>query len=222
MSSSTSSSAPWAAPSGPKKTLREIQQEEELAMKKKNAKATKTAAAAAAAAAAASQANTPSKSFTVSSVTTPEEGWTTVTNVRVPKPTPPPAPVVNAPPAPTQPVQWTPVKKPVATAPPKSSGPSEDFRRWCRKALRDLNSGVNQDEIMDMLISFPVDASAAEIIEDVIYANSLRIDGKRFAQEFMKRRKADMAGRTDIVTAGLEEEDDDDFKVVQKKGRKNK
>ncbi|RCH78358.1 hypothetical protein CU098_001437, partial [Rhizopus stolonifer] len=133
-------------------------------------------------------------------------------------PTPSPAPV--AAPASPQPVQWTPVKKPVA--PSKPSGPSEDFRRWCRKALRDLNSGVNQDEIIDMLISFPADANSAEIIEDVIYANSLRIDGKRFAQEFMKRRKADVAGRLDIVTAGLEEDDDDDFKVVQKKGRKNK
>jgi hypothetical protein len=79
---------------------------------------------------------------------------------------------------------------------------------------------VNEDEILDMLLMFPVDSSTAEIIEDVIYANSVRIDGKRFAQEFMRRRKADLAGRLDIVTAGLEEEDDDDFKVVTKKNKK--
>jgi PERQ amino acid-rich with GYF domain-containing protein len=222
-SANATNAAVWTAPTGPKKTLREIQQEEELAMKKKNAKATKTAAAIAAAAAASSPAtNASSKAYAVPSAPAAGGAWTTVTSTRAPKPTPAPAaaPVVVA--AAPQPTQWTPVKqmsaKSTARAP---AGPSEDFRRWCRKALRDLNSGVNQEEIVDMLLSFPVDANASEIIEDVIYANSLRIDGKRFAQEFMKRRKADIAGRLDIVTAGLEEDDDDDFKVVvTKKGKK--
>lgn len=211
-------SAAWTAPSGPKKTLREIQQEEELAMKKKNAKAVKTTAMLAAQAAAQAASSTP-KAYAVSAAPVPAggAGWTTVTSIRAPKPvaaapTPAPAPV----PQPT-------VIKPVSKPTPRPSGPSEDFRRWCRKALRDLNSGVNQEEIIGMLISFPVDNNASEIIEDVIYANSLRIDGKRFAQEFMKRRKADMAGRIDIVTAGLndQEEDPNDFKVVTtKKGKK--
>lgn len=217
---STTNAAAWTAPTGPKKTLREIQQEEELAMKKKNAKATKTAAAISAAASSSPAANTSSKAYAVPSAPAAGGAWTTVTNTRVPKPAPTPASIV-ATPSP-QPTQWTPVKQaPTKPAVRASAGPSEDFRRWCRKALRDLNSGVNQDEIVDMLLSFPVDANASEIIEDVIYANSLRIDGKRFAQEFMKRRKADIAGRLDIVTAGLEEDDDDDFKVVvTKKGKK--
>ena len=188
-------------------------------MKKKNAKATKSAAAIAAA-----NATTNSSSSSKAYAATPSAGgaWTTVTNTRATKPSPAPTPAAVTPPPP-QPTQWTPVKTPtrVAATPARSSGPSEEFRRWCRKALRDLNSGVNQDEIVSMLLSFPADSSAAEIIEDVIYANSLRIDGKRFAQEFMKRRKADIAGRLDIVTAGLEDEDDDDFKVVvTKKGKK--
>lgn len=218
-SPSASNAAAWTAPTGPKKTLREIQLEEELAMKKKNAKATKSAAAIAAA-----NATTNSSSSSKAYAATPSAGgaWTTVTNTRATKPSPAPTPAAVTPPPP-QPTQWTPVKAPtrVAATPARSSGPSEEFRRWCRKALRDLNSGVNQDEIVSMLLSFPADSSAAEIIEDVIYANSLRIDGKRFAQEFMKRRKADIAGRLDIVTAGLEDEDDDDFKVVvTKKGKK--
>ncbi|CAO0793818.1 unnamed protein product [Mucor circinelloides] len=219
-SPSTNNAAAWTAPTGPKKTLREIQQEEELAMKKKNAKATKTAAAIAAASVSTTNSSSPSKAY----ATTPSAGgaWTTVTNTRAAKPSPAPAPAVVTPPPP-QPTQWTPVKAPTraATTPARASGPSEDFRRWCRKALRDLNSGVNQEEIVSMLLSFPADSGSAEIIEDVIYANSLRIDGKRFAQEFMKRRKADIAGRLDIVTAGLEDEDEDDFKVVvTKKGKK--
>lgn len=217
-SPSANNAAAWTAPTGPKKTLREIQQEEELAMKKKNAKATKTAAAIAAANASTANSSSPSKAYAA----TPSAGgaWTTVT--RAAKPSPAPAPVVAAPPPP-QPTQWTPVKAPSRAAPTAArvSGPSEDFRRWCRKALRGLNSGVNQEEIVSILLSFPVDSGSAEIIEDVIYANSVRIDGKRFAQEFMKRRKADIAGRLDIVTAGLEDEDDDDFKVVvTKKGKK--
>ncbi|KAG1067682.1 hypothetical protein G6F42_026474 [Rhizopus arrhizus] len=189
-------------------------------MKKKNAKATKTAAAIAAASVSTTNSSSPSKAYAA----TPSAGgaWTTVTNTRAAKPSPAPAPAVVTPPPP-QPTQWTPVKAPTraATTPARASGPSEDFRRWCRKALRDLNSGVNQEEIVSMLLSFPADSGSAEIIEDVIYANSLRIDGKRFAQEFMKRRKADIAGRLDIVTAGLEDEDEDDFKVVvTKKGKK--
>ncbi|KAL9557302.1 hypothetical protein MBANPS3_001456 [Mucor bainieri] len=216
---SNNAAAAWTAPTGPKKTLREIQQEEELAMKKKTAKATKTAAAIAAANASNSNASSPSKAYAA----TPSAGgaWTTVTNTRAAKPSPAPAPAAVAPPPP-QPTQWTPVKPATrATTTARTSGPSEDFRRWCRKALRDLNSGVNQEEIVSMLLSFPADSGSAEIIEDVIYANSVRIDGKRFAQEFMKRRKADIAGRLDIVTAGLEDEDDDDFKVVvTKKGKK--
>ncbi|KAK4518115.1 transcription factor TFIIF complex subunit Tfg3 [Mucor velutinosus] len=219
-SPSANNAAAWTAPTGPKKTLREIQQEEELAMKKKNAKATKTAAAIAAANASAANSSSPSKTYAA----TPSAGgaWTTVTNTRAAKPSPAPAPAVIAAPPP-QPTQWTPVKAPAraAATTARTSGPSEDFRRWCRKALRGLNSGVNQEEIVSMLLSFPADSGSAEIIEDVIYANSVRIDGKRFAQEFMKRRKADIAGRLDIVTAGLEDEDEDDFKVVvTKKGKK--
>ncbi|CEG70743.1 hypothetical protein RMATCC62417_06585 [Rhizopus microsporus] len=213
----TSSTAVWSAAvnSAPKKTLREIQLEEELAMKKKNAtKAVKADTPTVASIVASSKPLVASTAIP----STGNEGWTTVSHVRAPKPAPTPAPA----PAPVvkEPTKWEPVKPAVRA--PVARGPSEDFRRWCRKALRGLNSGVNEDEILEMLLSFPVDGSSAEIIEDVIYANSLRIDGKRFAQEFMRRRKADIAGRTDIVLAGLEEEDDDDFKVVTTKKNKKK
>ncbi|KAI9477812.1 MAG: hypothetical protein EXX96DRAFT_568313 [Benjaminiella poitrasii] len=216
--------AAWTAPTGPKKTLREIQQEEELAMKKKAAKAaTKTAAAIAAANATNTIFTSATKTYAVPSSANAGGAWTTVTHTRAPKPSPAPASAATPPPAAAPRAPARPVAKaPVRATPVRPSGPSEDFRRWCKKALRDLNSGVNQEEIISMLISFPVDASCAEIIEDVIYANSLRIDGKRFAQEFMKRRKADIAGRLDIVTAGLEEDDIDDFQVVVTKKNKKK
>jgi PERQ amino acid-rich with GYF domain-containing protein len=48
-----------------------------------------------------------------------------------------------------------------------------------------------------MLLSFPIDPPASEragqleIISDSVYANSSTLDGRRFAQEFYARRKAD-------------------------------
>ena len=43
-----------------------------------------------------------------------------------------------------------------------------------------------------MLLSFPVDPdqSTVEIISELIYANSTTLDGRRFAAEFVSRRKA--------------------------------
>ncbi|CAG8532133.1 18892_t:CDS:2 [Acaulospora morrowiae] len=73
--------------------------------------------------------------------------------------------------------------------------PSEEFLKWCKQALRGLNN-VNVEEFMQMLLSFPLDPPPAtvEIIQDSIYANSPTLDGRRFADEFIKRRKADANG----------------------------
>jgi PERQ amino acid-rich with GYF domain-containing protein len=48
-----------------------------------------------------------------------------------------------------------------------------------------------------MLLSFPldVDSSTLELISDLIYEHSATLDGRRFAQDFVARRKADAAGR---------------------------
>lgn len=49
-----------------------------------------------------------------------------------------------------------------------------------------------------MLLSFPLDpdASTIEIISDTIYSNSTTLDGRRFASEFVARRKADAHARS--------------------------
>ncbi|KAI8883685.1 hypothetical protein K501DRAFT_333172, partial [Backusella circina FSU 941] len=104
-----------------------------------------------------------------------------------------------------------------------SKEPSEAFCKWCKVTLRGLDAGVNVDEILQMLLSFPIDdKSSTEIIQDIIYANSASMDGRRFASDFMKRRKADMKGELGALLpkALLAEEDDNSFKVVTKKGRK--
>jgi PERQ amino acid-rich with GYF domain-containing protein len=52
-----------------------------------------------------------------------------------------------------------------------------------------------------MLLTFPVEPGASsradqlEIISDSVYANSSTLDGRRFAQEFYTKRKADAQNR---------------------------
>ncbi|CAB4376083.1 unnamed protein product [Rhizophagus irregularis] len=73
--------------------------------------------------------------------------------------------------------------------------PSEEFLKWCRQALRGLND-VNVEDFIQMLLTFPLDPPPAtiEIIQESVYANSPTLDGRRFADEFIKRRKADASG----------------------------
>ncbi|RUS17176.1 hypothetical protein BC937DRAFT_90298, partial [Endogone sp. FLAS-F59071] len=121
--------------------------------------------------------------------------------------------------------------------------PTEEFLKWCRQALKGLSNGVNVEEFMQMLLAFPVDPPSAtvEIIQDMIYAYSPSLDGRRFADEFVKRRKADAlgipngstaisAGFTEIARSGvaiagtfpkvIAPEDSASFKIVTKKGKK--
>jgi PERQ amino acid-rich with GYF domain-containing protein len=53
------------------------------------------------------------------------------------------------------------------------------------------------DEFIQVLLTFPVnpDATVLEIISDSVYANSSTLHGRRFASDFVARRKADCAGR---------------------------
>mgnify|MGYP001591274397 CR=1 FL=1 len=53
------------------------------------------------------------------------------------------------------------------------------------------------DEFIQMLLSFPLDASpdVLEIISDSVYANSSTLDGRRFANDYASRRKLDVAAR---------------------------
>ena len=56
-----------------------------------------------------------------------------------------------------------------------------------------------------MLLSFPLDldTSTIEIISDTIYSNSTTLDGRRFASEFVSKRKADAnaGSKTSTISA---------------------
>ncbi|KAG0213854.1 hypothetical protein BGX31_001188 [Mortierella sp. GBA43] len=110
---------------------------------------------------------------------------------------------------------------------------SEDFLRWCRTALKDLQ-GVVLEDFIQMLLTFPLnpDPMTVEIISESIYANSRSLNGRQFADEFTKRRKADAypngapvsssaAGTGNVASsiAGASGADST-FRVVSKKGKK--
>ncbi|KAI9059585.1 hypothetical protein FKP32DRAFT_1668552 [Trametes sanguinea] len=93
----------------------------------------------------------------------------------------------------------TPSKEDISIAP----GPSLEFLKWLSDSLKGLNSSVNLEEITSMLLSFPLDPdqTTMEIISDLIYASSTTLDGRRFAAEFVSKRKADATSRPKGATA---------------------
>ncbi|KAF9269924.1 hypothetical protein L218DRAFT_952115 [Marasmius fiardii PR-910] len=125
--------------------------------------------------------------------------------------------------------------KPSVPAPDFPLPPSNDFMRWLGDNIKGLNNSVNVEEIMSMLLSFPLDPdpSTTEIISDLIYANSTTLDGRRFAADFVSKRKADALARSkgaagagakpisiaDVVKAQPKQQTSEwgGFKVVNKK-----
>jgi PERQ amino acid-rich with GYF domain-containing protein len=137
----------------------------------------------------------------------------------------------------------TPAKSTVPAAiKPKSNGidestsPSLDFIRWTKQSLTGLT--VNVDEFIQMLLTFPIDPPASdragvlEIISDSVYASSSTLDGRRFAQEFFTRRKADAArpkatttgvaksSLADVVKSVPKKAEEAGFRIVKAKGKK--
>ncbi|ETW87633.1 hypothetical protein HETIRDRAFT_431920 [Heterobasidion irregulare TC 32-1] len=204
-------------PSTSKKTMKEIQEEEE---RRKKMAAKETAAAAAARRA---YAETTTKSAT----STPAVGgaWTTVgsngklsaltipAGVRPVNPTATSTAAVttSSTRAPNGTVSVSRSPAPAAVKVASASKvddtpvvPSPAFMKWLNDSLKGLNNSVNCEEIMSMLLSFPldVDPSTMEIISELIYANSTTLDGRRFAQEFVSKRKTDAASRRGMTTPG--------------------
>ncbi|KAF7729266.1 hypothetical protein EC973_004796 [Apophysomyces ossiformis] len=233
-SSSSSISPAWGATSAPKKTLREIQQEEEEALKKK-AKAQQASLMTSNLGATPSTVKGYAGVAGTAKISSQNNGgaWTTVTSNRstakvVASSTT--SSITTATQSATARSSQSNGSASLASTPSQPAAsrrveneqksPSDDFCRWCKQTLRGLNAGVNADEILQMLLSFPLDGSSAEIIQDIIYANSTSMDGRRFAEEFMKRRKADLAGKLNVIVPLGSTVEDDSFTVVTKKGKK--
>ncbi|KIY67498.1 hypothetical protein CYLTODRAFT_375933 [Cylindrobasidium torrendii FP15055 ss-10] len=216
-SPATTAAAPvWttAAKATAKKTMKEIQEEEE-ARKKAAAKETPAAAAVRRAYA----------ETTVKATPPPAAGgvWTTVgvggkSATLGTAPAAPATPRATGTPAPTTPAAAparpngaaTPSRTTTSASVPKAAtptaavkveeypaAPSHEFLSWLNNSLQPLNKSVNVEEIMQMLLSFPVDpdSSTVELIAEMIYSNSTILDGRRFASEFVAKRKADALSR---------------------------
>ncbi|KAI0666236.1 hypothetical protein C8Q78DRAFT_1109225 [Trametes maxima] len=204
-----------------KKTMKEIQEEEERQKKAAAAKEKETMASAA----------RRGYAETTTKPTTPGQqvggAWTTVgsggktsaaaiaarpaaTPVTPAKAAPVAAAVASPAPA-TRPTAATPRPAAVAlkSTPSKEEssvapGPSLEFLKWISDSLKGLNSSVNLEELTSMLLSFPLDPdqTTMEIISDLIYASSTTLDGRRFASEFVSKRKADATSRPKGASAG--------------------
>ena len=212
----------WAKPpakptstASSKKTLAQIQKEEEAR------KHRQVAAAAAASAQAASPAGgvqgkryaeLASKAASIPSPIVPGAAagaWTTVGSSGKAK-MPIPATVVAAP----QPsainrttsgaVATSAVKKPSLTTAVKNTNTleknraEEEFRKWLRgQVSKGLNAGISVDDFVSTMISLPAEA---DIIADSVYSASQVLDGRRIAEEFVRRRKA--ADKGIVMDAG--------------------
>lgn len=203
----------WTTPVKPPaaKTMKEIQEEEE---KRKKLAIKETAATATAKRA---YADSTAKVVITPNLTQSNNAWTTVgpsgklsspalTAVR---------PTVLSPSGSSTPINSSPsvrvngarsaalpaaVLKPTAPAPKAEdfpATPSHDFLKWLSESLKGLNKTVNVEEIMAMLLSFSLDPdpSTIELISDTIYEHSTTLDGRRFASDFVSKRKADAAAR---------------------------
>ncbi|ODQ79822.1 hypothetical protein BABINDRAFT_161509 [Babjeviella inositovora NRRL Y-12698] len=211
--------ASWASTSSaltqtPKKTLAEIQKEEAEAARVKQVKPVAK----------------PDASFSAfAAAAVPADGaWTVVG--KKPKAVPATTAIPAAKPVAVAAAAPRVVAAAAAPTTVAISTPREEFLSWARTNIIGLNSGVNKEEVLNMLLMLPAGAESSEIIADTIYYNSSTMDGRRFASEFLKRRRAveqtsasasdgswsDALRSTKVVT-----EDNDGwgaaFKVVSKK-----
>ncbi|KAI5124605.1 hypothetical protein M0805_004215 [Coniferiporia weirii] len=204
-------SAPvWTSASKPAaKTMKEIQEEEER-RKLQVTKDKETVASAAKRAAQAPAAKGPLAQQSGGAWTVVSSGGKTSVPASVVSPRP--AAVVQVP-TPITPASYRPgatvsvprpiISQVVKSVPPASKtdeepgAPSTEFMKWMRDSLRGLNSSVQFEEVAQMLLSFPLDPdpSTIELIAETVYGASTTVDGRRFASEFIAKRKADVALR---------------------------
>ncbi|KAI9715583.1 MAG: hypothetical protein M1812_005887 [Candelaria pacifica] len=201
---------------GAKKTLQQIQKEEES---RKQKAATASASNAASAAAGVNQAGiTAGKRYAdlASKIAPPQApggAWMTVgSSGKIKPPVGPtsagPLPGLRIASSGAVPIIAAPPKPRSVTNAPRSStaggpllgqpNPNEEFTKWAKGALaKGLNSSINVDNFVQDLLSFPPDT---EIISESVYANSPTLDGRRFAEEYIRRRKLADRGLVDSST----------------------
>ncbi|KAK1143534.1 kinesin-like protein [Aspergillus melleus] len=104
-----------------------------------------------------------------------------------------------------------------STPPANPNRAVEEFTKWAKLTLgKGLNSSINVDDFVQQLLLLPADS---EIISDSVYANSQTLDGRRFAEDFIRRRKMADKGIVDpAVASALAEQSTGGWSEVAKKG----
>ncbi|MCJ1271362.1 hypothetical protein MMC22_011262, partial [Lobaria immixta] len=196
-----------------KRTMAQIQKEEEA--RKNRAAATAAASAASNASVSAIAGGKRYADFaSKAALSTPQvanTAWTTVgAGGKVKTPTGP-APVLNPKPvgsATSQPPASAPKPKvSVPTRVPQGGSVSgqqaamDELAKWTKSSLgKGLNSGIPVDDFISQLLILPAEI---EIISDSIYASSQTLDGRRFAEEFVRRRKLADKGIIPDASGGM-------------------
>lgn len=111
----------------------------------------------------------------------------------------------------------------------------EDFLIWARSAMTNLYPSVSKNDLLEIFTTLPLHPDSSQLISETIYSSSATMDGRRFAQEFMKRRlaveKQVGAGNSDLWSSAIALSadkvpivDDEGWSTSgknKKKGRKN-
>ncbi|KAL8858893.1 MAG: hypothetical protein Q9178_004572 [Gyalolechia marmorata] len=178
-----------------KKTLAQIQKEEEA---RKTRAAASAAAANAANSATSAAASAGGKRYAdlagkapLASVATQAQTnqlWTTVgAGGKVKTPTGPVAPTPVRAASTSSAQQAAPSKAKAAGKTVDKHAANEELQRWTKTALsKGLNPGITVDDFCTQLLFLPLEP---DIISDSIYSSSQTLDGRRFAEEFIRRRK---------------------------------
>lgn len=77
----------------------------------------------------------------------------------------------------------------VPTSTVNSNALKEDFLIWARSAMTNLYPSVSKDDLLEVFTTLPAHGDLQQLISETIYSSSATMDGRRFAQEFMKKRQ---------------------------------
>lgn len=108
----------------------------------------------------------------------------------------------------------------LAVATPAKDKAKDELIKWCKAQLGKggLHSGINVDDFVRQLFDFPPEA---ELLSEAVYGSSETLDGRRFAEEFIRRRKLAERGIVEAAdtpkTAGTAEKSGG-WNEVAKKG----
>ncbi|KAG7193746.1 uncharacterized protein KQ657_000437 [Scheffersomyces spartinae] len=180
----------WATAnvSKPTKTLAEIQKEEADA----KAKALKASAGTSSSTSSTPLMNKTSLASTLAAVPKDDGGaWTTISK-KQPVKKPSMTSLYNSQPTTKinpQMLRSASANKTITTNNTNTVSIKEEFLIWARSAMTNLYPTANRDEMLDLFVALPSGSESSQLIADTIYSSSATMDGRRYAQEFLKRRQ---------------------------------